>query len=152
MRKQKGFTLMEVMITLVIIAILAAIAYPSYQNSLRKGRRADGKNAMLQTVANIERYYNEHNTYDFSAGGLCGSTPVICVGSCSAATSTGVCTSPDRYYTIAASNLASTTFTLEATPQGGQVGDGKLYIDQTGLKKQDANNNGTYDSGESVWQ
>ena len=58
-----GFTLIEVMIVVVIISILAAIAYPSYQESVRKGKRAEGRAALMQLMQQQEQYYSQHNSY-----------------------------------------------------------------------------------------
>lgn len=63
MKKQKGFTLIEVMIVVVIVAILAAVAIPSYQDSVRKTRRADAKEALMRIAALQERYFFTNNNY-----------------------------------------------------------------------------------------
>ncbi|MET0002789.1 MAG: hypothetical protein DBP01_08500 [gamma proteobacterium symbiont of Ctena orbiculata] len=52
--KQRGFTLIELMIVVAIVGILAAIAYPSYVDSVRKGRRNDGMNALLDAAQKLE--------------------------------------------------------------------------------------------------
>ena len=59
----RGFTLIEVMITVAIIAILASIALPSYQDSVRKARRAEARAALMQLMQQEERYYSLHTTY-----------------------------------------------------------------------------------------
>ena len=61
--KSMGFTLIELMIVVAIIAILAAIAYPSYQDSVRKSRRAEGRSAMMEVLQQQERYMTQNNTY-----------------------------------------------------------------------------------------
>lgn len=58
-----GFTLIELMITVAIIGILGGIAYPSYQDSIRKSRRAEGKSAMMEVLQQQERYMTQRNTY-----------------------------------------------------------------------------------------
>jgi type IV pilus assembly protein PilE len=63
MKNQKGFTLIEVMIVVVIVAILAAIAVPSYQDSIRKTRRADAKEALTRIAALQERFFFTNNRY-----------------------------------------------------------------------------------------
>lgn len=59
----RGFTLIELMITVAIIGILASIAYPAYQDSVRKARRSDGHAFLLDAMARQERFYTENNTY-----------------------------------------------------------------------------------------
>lgn len=59
----RGFTLIELMITVAIVAILAAIAIPSYQDSIWKGKRAEAKAAILKGLQAEERYYTQNNTY-----------------------------------------------------------------------------------------
>jgi type IV pilus assembly protein PilE len=61
--KIQGFTLIEIMVVLVIVAILAAVAYPSYQESIRKSRRAEGHAALMQLMLQQERYYSQSNSY-----------------------------------------------------------------------------------------
>lgn len=63
MKQAQGFTLIEVMIVVVIVAILAAVAFPSYQDSIRKTRRADAKEALTRAAAAQERYFFTHNQY-----------------------------------------------------------------------------------------
>lgn len=58
-----GFTLLELMITVAIVGILAAIAYPSYQDSVLKGRRAEGRAALLNLLQQQERYYTQTGSY-----------------------------------------------------------------------------------------
>lgn len=59
----RGFTMIELMITLVILAILAAIAFPSYQESVLKAKRTEGRAALMKTMQQQERYYSLHTTY-----------------------------------------------------------------------------------------
>lgn len=60
---QGGFTLVELMIVIAVIAILASIAYPSYSSAVRKGKRAQGRTAILELLQQQERYMTQNNTY-----------------------------------------------------------------------------------------
>jgi type IV pilus assembly protein PilE len=68
----RGFTLTEVMITLVIVSILASIALPSYRNYVVRANRGDATQALLRIAAQQEKYYIQNNSYASSldAGGL----------------------------------------------------------------------------------
>jgi len=59
----RGFTLIEVMITVAIVAILAAVAYPSYLEQIVKGKRSECRSGALQTMQQEERYFGQYNTY-----------------------------------------------------------------------------------------
>ncbi len=61
--KNHGFTLIELMIVVAIIGILASIAYPSYHDSVLKGRRAEARTAIAELMQQQERYMTQNNTY-----------------------------------------------------------------------------------------
>ena len=110
---KNGFTLIELMIVVAIVGILAGIAYPSYQESVLKSRRADAKGALLNQANIMERHFTEANTYV----------------SAPAPTNTD-------YYNLAIAAATATAYTLSAAPQGAQASDscGTLGINQTGTK------------------
>lgn len=66
--KQLGFTLIELMIVIVIIALLSAIAYPAYTRYVARGKRAECKSGVLQVMQQQERYFTQYNTYSTDAG------------------------------------------------------------------------------------
>jgi type IV pilus assembly protein PilE len=70
--RQAGFTLIELMITVAIVGILAAIAFPSYQDSVRKGKRAEGRTALLDFLQQQERYLSQTGAYLAVAAGATG--------------------------------------------------------------------------------
>lgn len=62
-KKSAGFTLIELMITVAVIGILAAIALPSYNQYIARGKRAEARAAILQAEGWMERFYTENNRY-----------------------------------------------------------------------------------------
>ncbi len=123
MIRQRGFTLIELMIVVVIIAILSAIAYPAYTHYVYKSRRSDAYAALNQDQAIFERCYAQYFSYAPTGGGSC---PAIAA------------TSPEGYYQISQPAAAtSTTYKLTATAIGPQAGDTQcpsLSLDQAGNK------------------
>lgn len=63
MKNNKGFTLIEVMIVVAIIGILAAIAYPSYDEYVKRGNRTEGQAFLSDVAARQERYFSQNNVY-----------------------------------------------------------------------------------------
>lgn len=112
--KIRGFTLIELMVTVAVIAIIASIAYPSYQEQIRKTRRADAKAALMDAAAIMERHYTQFGQY--GGGAVIPST------------------SPGQFYTIAATGTVATSqvFTITATRAGQQADDkcGNFTISQ----------------------
>lgn len=108
-----GMTLIELMVVCLVVAILAAIALPSYNRQVQKSRRTDAHTALLRMAAEEERFYTNFNRY---TSNLTGAPP--------AGLGMGGVNSEHGYYTIAAVvGAGAQTFTLTATPQGSQAAD-----------------------------
>ena len=73
MLKIRGFTLIELMITVAIIAILSAVAYPSYTDYVRRGKITEAINVMSDVRVKMEQYFQDNRKYD-AGGGAC---PVV---------------------------------------------------------------------------
>jgi type IV pilus assembly protein PilE len=122
--KRSGFTLIELVVTVAIIAILAAIAIPSYENYLMRARRADGREMLQRVAAAQERFYTNRNTYTddlTTAAGL----------------NLGTAVSEAGHYTIAiAVPAGGQSYTLTATPQGIQADDdcNNLTVNNVGAR------------------
>lgn len=122
--QSRGFTLIEVMIVVAIVAILSAVALPSYREYIRRGHRAEARAALLQGAQWLERAATATGTYPLTA-----SFP------------TALTTIQSGRYTIAvasppASATSGAAFTLTATPAGAQVGDkcGNYTLAHTGAR------------------
>jgi type IV pilus assembly protein PilE len=63
-RRQCGFTLIELMIVVVIIGIIASVAYPSYTRYVERGRLSDGKAGLMQAATEMERCYSSNYSYE----------------------------------------------------------------------------------------
>lgn len=124
--QQMGFTLIELLIVVTIVGILAAIAYPSYQDYVRRGNRAAARAVLLENSQILERNYTMANRYDDTGSGV---APTIIAASPTSGTA--------KYNITAAYGAApAQTFTLSATPTGAMTGDacGTLTITNTGVR------------------
>jgi len=114
---QYGFTLIELMIVVAIVGILASIAYPAYQDSVRKAKRSDARTALLNAAALQERWYMNTNNYTTTLSKIGGTT------------------SPEGYYTISVNNAAcgnNSCFQLVATPTYTDAGCATLTLNELG--------------------
>lgn len=61
--KISGFTLIELMVVVAIVAILAAVGYPAYTGYVIRGKRSEGRTALMDAAARLERFYSDNNRY-----------------------------------------------------------------------------------------
>jgi len=128
---QNGFTLIELMLVIAIVGVLAAIAYPSYQDSVIKSRRADAKAALLELSVFMERYYTAKGCYNVP-----DATTLACVTGNAAPTLPFLTTpkSGTPYYDLTVAATPS-SFTLTATAKSNTADKcGALTLDNTGVK------------------
>ncbi len=119
-----GFTLIELMITVAVMGVLAAIAYPSYMRYVARGNRSAAQSFMLEVTSRQERYLLDGRQYapDLPTLGM---------------------TVPDTVspnYTVSITNVTAAPpgYVVQAAPIGGQASNdancGTLTIDGTGAK------------------
>ena len=121
-RASRGFTLIEVMITVAIIGILAAVALPAYTEQVKRSKRSNAQTVMLQGAQFAQRYYNAKNNYT--------DLPTTFASS-------NYKTAPNdggtKNYDIVLTSTAS-TFTITATPVFTDAKCNKLTLTDTGVK------------------
>ena len=145
MQRHSGFSLVELMIAVVVVAVLSTIAYPSYQQYLIRGHRNAGKQFLVDLAQRQEQYLLDRREYAnaLGAGGLNTTVP------------------PDvaaRYqapvFNVPAGATPPTyTITLAPLAGGMLASDGALIISSIGQRWRDTNNNGTYEAGsDESWE
>ena len=119
---QQGFTLIEVMIVVAIIGILAAIAYPSYDEYVKRGNRTEGQAFLGDVAARQERYFSQNNKYITAVGDI-------------AKLGLSNANSPTSKYTLAIATVANDGgYTLTANQQFGDTKCGNLSLNALGEK------------------
>lgn len=131
--QKNGFTLIELMIAVAIVALLAAVAYPSYQEQIAKAKRADAASALMTGAQALERFYTSNGSYLDANGDLAAVFPTQSPESGTA------------FYTISATALTANSFTLRATRTGSMAGDrcGNLQLNSAGARTLHDNASGT---------
>lgn len=110
MKRERGFTLLELMIVVAVVAIIAALAFPSFKEAIHKSHRSEAHQALNDVTLRQEKYRSNNATY----------------GTCNNVMSPSTCASFNSgltYYTIAVSNNTATGYAVTATPKGAQTGD-----------------------------
>jgi type IV pilus assembly protein PilE len=122
--RQKGVTLIELMVVVVIVGILAAVAIPTYRSYVVRSNRTEAKGALMNTAQNLERCYTNSTPYAYNSA------------TCAAAVTLPM-TIAGGNYVVRFDALSATTYRLIANPQGPQAADtqcGSFLIDQAGVQ------------------
>lgn len=129
--RNRGFTLVELMAVIVVIGILIAIGFPSYQEHVRKGKRAEGKAALLRAAQLQERFFSDNNQYATQAqlAAAFGAAGAIYSGDNPNSTA-------GAYTVTVALGAGNTSHTLTATPNGGHTDPncGNLTLTSAGVR------------------
>ena len=123
--KNSGFTLIELMITVAVIGILAAVAYPSYIDYLIRASRSAAQSFMLDASNKEEQYLLDARSYL----AVTNNTGFNTIG-------LSVPTEVSRFYNLSVASVTATTYTIQAAPIAGtrQAADGTLQLTNDGTK------------------
>ena len=148
--RSRGFTLVELLIAVAIIAILAAAAIPFYNNYTVRTYRSEGQGDLLMCALGMERHMSVNFTYANSVD-----TDSDNIGDTNTGTvSPNVCTPLSTRYVIAVTAATAAGYTLRATPSAGTVvaTDGVIEVDASGLRRWDRNDDNDFgDTDETTW-
>ena len=135
-KKSDGFTLIELMIAVAIVGIIAAVAFPSYQEYVKRANRVQARNTLIQAAQWMERVATATGSYPLST--VSGAIP------------TDLLKVEGSFYTVTPVSTAK-TFTFTATQAGAQIGDkcGDYVLDQTTTKTTINRTTGT--TNEECW-
>ena len=134
-RSQFGFSLIELMIVVAIVAIISAFAYPSYQRYVIKAKRTVAQNALLQVADRQQQFFMDNKRFaaDLTNLGF-GANPYV-VDDDGASTVAG---DAQAVYSLSPTNVTATTWTVTAAPLHGQLSRdtycGSLSLTQAGTK------------------
>lgn len=136
LRSQAGFTLVELMIVIAIIGILTTIAFPSYQNSIIKTRRADATGALISFASSMERHFTSSGSYENAAGSQSSPTDTGLPYIFAQYSPIDGSDADTAHYELKISNATNSKYLLIARPINDQLGDdcGIYTLDNTGKK------------------
>jgi type IV pilus assembly protein PilE len=121
MQRRSGFTLIELMVTVAVIAILAAVAIPSYTNYVVRGKIQEATTNLLDMRVKMEQTFLDNRAYN--PGG-------VVAPNCPIAPSAGL-----KYFTISCDPLTATTYTVKATGVGNDLSGLVMTIDEGNRRK-----------------
>lgn len=118
---RRGFSFIELLVVVSIVAVLTVVAYPAYEHYVIKTRRSDAHVALLDLATKMDRYYTENHSYLDATLSNVGADA----------------TSQNHYYELVISETTPVEYKIQATPVGAQTKDilcGALTYDHLGVK------------------
>ena len=155
MQRTSGFTLIEVMIVMAILAILTAVAYPSYRDYIQRGIRSQGQQYLMDLAQRQEQYFLDARSY---------ATTIDTTGTAPAAAGQISVAMPLKAagnYTLVVAACAApcVTFRFTLTPiagstmfPSGAASDGSLIINNTMQRWREVDGSGTYGTNDCLWE
>lgn len=150
--KNKGFTLIEIMIVVAIVGIITSIAYPTYMGFLKNGKRSTAQSDLMALAAAMQRHKAANFTYEgAAAGGADTGAPTIFQ---THSPSSEPAANKQYNLTISSVTGNGNSYILKATPVSGtpQADDGPLYYFSDGRKAWDKNGDGNIATAEYCWK
>jgi len=138
-----GFTLLELMIAVLVVGILAAIAFPIYTEQVEKARRADAQAALLSFAQTAERLYSAEGTFAGLDGDNTTNVTTVSAPGTSVFVSEIPVDSSPKYYDIRVVSANENGYVLRASPKNAQAGDGNLEINSAGTRTWDQDGSGS---------
>ena len=146
MKRQRGINLIELMVVVAIVAILGAVAYPSYVQHIVDTKRTAARNILLQVADRQQQFFMDNKSYAANLTNLGFTANPLIVGDDGREVAAG---DTQSVYSVTLANIGVTTFTATAAPLNGQLGRdtacGSLTLDQSG-------NRGQSGAGTDCWR
>ena len=146
MKRQRGMNLIELLVVVAIVAILGAVAYPSYVQHIVDTKRTAARNILLQVADRQQQFFMDNKSYAATLTNLGFTADPLIVGDDGREVAAG---DSQSVYSVTLANFGVTTFTATAAPLNGQLGRdtecGSLTLDQSG-------NRGQSGAGTDCWR
>ncbi len=148
MKRQNGFTLIEIIIVVLIVGILAAVSFPVYKDYVRQARRTEAQGVLEGLAQAMHRHFTQNTTFATAITGSAPKPPDIYPTQAPLDGAT-------KYYNLRVTAVTATSFTVQAQPIAGtdQAGNGILQVNNLDQRVWDRDNDGDLaESSDSCWR
>jgi type IV pilus assembly protein PilE len=166
MQRMSGFTLIELMIAMAIVALLAVVAFPSYQSYIQRGIRSSGQQYLMDLVQREEQYFLDNRAYAPTVvfdGTIPGPNSIAVLMPTQVAANyqiqNPVCAAPCTTYVLALIVVPGSTMSQSKNVSGSPSTDGDLYINNLQQRWREVDGNTTYNPkpasnlpGDCLWE